>query len=54
MLWAEVLTGTNLHVVGVNFYGQPGLTASEWNDRRRFKALGDKAPPTPWLDDLEP
>src|SRR5262249_19374004 len=47
-LWAEVVTGTRLD-------GERGLTALEWNDRRRrLKALGDKAPPTPWLDDVEP
>ncbi len=54
-LWAEVLTGTMLDVAGVSVLGQPGLTAAEWNDRRRrLKALGDKAPPTPWLDEVEP
>ena len=35
--------------------GEGGLTAKEWKDRRRrLKALGDKAPPTPWLADVEP
>ncbi len=47
-LWAEVLTGTEVD-------NQEGLTAAEWKDRRRrLKNLGDKAPPTPWLDDVEP
>jgi WD40 repeat protein len=47
-LWVQVLTGTKID-------GEGGLSASEWNDRRRrLKALGDKAPPTPWLDDVEP
>jgi WD40 repeat protein len=46
--WVEVITGTRLD-------GDRGLTASEWHDRRsRLKALGDKAPPTPWLDDVGP
>ena len=46
-LWAEVITGTRLD-------GERGLTAPEWNDRRRqLKALGDKAPPTPWLDEVQ-
>jgi len=47
-LWAEVVTGTELN-------SQHGLTAAEWKDRRRrLKDLGDKAPPTPWLEDVEP
>jgi WD40 repeat protein len=47
-LWVEVVTGTKLD-------GEGGLTAPQWNDRRRrLKALGDKAPPTPWLDDVGP
>ena len=47
-LWAEVVTGTKLDGAGA-------LSAREWNDRRRqLKALGDKAPPTPWLEELEP
>ena len=47
-LWVQVVTGTKLD-------GESGLTALEWNDRRhRLKALGDKAPPTPWLDDVRP
>jgi WD40 repeat protein len=49
-LWAEVLTGTLLEGES-----EGGLTAKEWKDcRRRLKALGDKAPPTPWLSDAEP
>jgi WD40 repeat protein len=48
-LWAEVLTGTEV------IYNHGGLTAAEWKDRRqRLKDLGDKAPPTPWLDDVQP
>jgi WD40 repeat protein len=47
-LWTEVITGTTLD-------GERGLTASEWNDRRRhLEALGDKAPRTPWLDEVQP
>jgi hypothetical protein len=47
-LWVEAITGTRLD-------GERELTASEWNDRRsRLKALGDKAPPTPWLNEVQP
>jgi hypothetical protein len=47
-LWVEVVTGTSLD-------GDRGLSALEWNDRRRrLRDLGDKAPPTPWLDQVQP
>jgi WD40 repeat protein len=47
-LWVEVLTGMKLD-------GDGGLTAAEWNERRsRLKIMGDKAPPTPWLEDVDP
>jgi WD40 repeat protein len=47
-LWVEVVTGATLD-------GQRGLTASEWHDlRRRLAALGEKAPPTPWLGAAQP